>query len=155
MMTKKIFLVFLFILICLPIESARVEIECSPTIVTAFQGEKVILTFRIKNNQIISLRPGEGYFLSYHIYDQKGNLILFENQRFILPRVLRKKTTTEFKFPFFFSYHDPGQYTIEFDLVREGKFWGADKKWKTARIQLNLKSLFSPEFKKRYYQSRY
>jgi len=149
-MTKKTLLVLILFLLFLPVKSARVEIECSPDSITAYQGEKVTLTFQIKNNQIIDIRPNENVFLSYHIYDQKGKLILFENRRFLLPRILRKKTTTEFEFPLFFDYPKAGQYIVEFDMVKEGKFWGADKKWKTARIQLFLKSLFSPEFKKRY-----
>lgn len=154
-MTNKNLIILLLLLVILPLKPAQVEIDCSPRLITAYQGEKVILIFHIKNNQIFDIRPNDKYFLSYHIYEPNGKLILFENRRFLLPKILRKKASTQFQYPLYFDYPKSGHYIIEFDIVREGKFWGADKQWKTARIQLHLKPLFSQEFKKRYLKTYY
>lgn len=149
MIKRKIF-ILLFILSSLLLYTAEVEITCSPPEISAYQGEKVVLDFKVKNNMVTSIRPEHGYFISYHILDKKGNSISYDNRRFAIPRVLRRRKTTEFKIPLYFEYKKEGDYTIEFDIVKEGEFWGAKKKWQTCRVPLHLKSLFSKEFKNRY-----
>ena len=54
-------------------------------------GMKILLNLKVKNNLNENLRPADQYFLSYHLYDQKGNLISFNNRRFILPVIIKKK----------------------------------------------------------------
>jgi len=129
---------------------ADIEISSSSTHLTAFQGEKVMLTFKIANHLKKSIRPGNNYFLSYHLLDKSGNIISYDNPRFGFPVVLRRMKTTEFSIPVFFGYENPGNYIIEFDIVKEGEYWGSSKNWETAKINLHLKSLFSEEFKNNY-----
>ncbi|MGD2088037.1 MAG: hypothetical protein PVH61_17795 [Candidatus Aminicenantes bacterium] len=130
--------------------SNGVEIQCQPEEVSVFQGEKVVLTFEITNHLLNSIRPGTNHFISYHLYDDRGQLISYDNPRFKLPRVLRRKSTTRFELALFFGYAVPGKYIVEFDIVKEGEFWGSHKKWKTGKIKLHLKPLISPGFKKKY-----
>ncbi len=138
--------------------TAEIEITCSPRNATAYQGEKVVLEFKITNNMVTSIRPEHGYFLSYHIFDAKpgppatarGKLISFDNRRFLIPKVLRRKKTTTFKCPLYFEHKKEGDYIIEFDIVKEGEFWGSGRKWQTCTLSLRLKSLFSETFKNRY-----
>jgi hypothetical protein len=127
-----------------------IGLECSQTEITAFQGEKVVLSFSATNYMNTTIRRGTDHFISYHIYDTKGKLIQFDNRRYAIPRVLRRRKTVDFQIPMFFSYPTPGQYTIEFDIVKEGQFWGSHKKWQTCRVKLNLKPLVSPQFKSKY-----
>ncbi len=154
-MKKQIMFVLLILLALLPLQPAPVEIFCSPENITAFQGEKVLLHLKVKNNLPVSIRPEYGYFLSYHLYDREGNLILFENRRYVIPKILKKKSTTHFSLPIYFEYSQSGQYIVEFDIVKEGKFWGATKNWKTAKILLDLKKLISPVFKHKYLKTFY
>jgi hypothetical protein len=124
--------------------------QCQPCEVTAFQGEKIAFNFSITNHMRQSIRPGTNHFISYHIYDEKGKTIAYDNRRYHLPRVLRRNKTTTFQLPVFFSYPKSGAYTVEFDIVKEGEFWGSGKKWKTCKVKLHLKPLVSGEFKKKY-----
>jgi len=142
------------ILLCLlgllQLSAAEIEITCFPGNISAFQGEKKLLSVEIKNNSFETLRPEDNFFFSYHLYDEKEKLISFDNRRFKIPRVLRRKKTTKFQLPLFFEYKEKGDYIVEFDIVKEGEFWGSTRKWKTAKIKLHLKSLFSDEFKNKY-----
>lgn len=146
--------ILISILLCLlgllQLSAAEIEINCSPGKISAFQGEKKILSVEIKNNSFKSLRPEANFFFSYHLYDEKEKLISYDNRRFKIPRVLRRKKTTKFQIPLFFEYKKKGNYIVEFDIVKEGEFWGSTRKWKTAKIKLHLKSLFSEEFKDKY-----
>lgn len=152
MMIKR-YIFLLLILFTFRLTGADIEMKCGPMEVTAFQGEKVVVTFEVKNNTPTSFRPEHGYFLSYHVYSKKGQLVSFDNRRFVIPRVLRRKKTTEFKCPLYFEIKQAGDYKIEFDVVKEGVFWGSQKKWQTCKIKLHLKPLFSAEYKKKYLKS--
>jgi hypothetical protein len=146
-------LIFFFIIFCQllsGVESVGIQLDCSETKVTAFQGEKVVITFSATNHMKKTIRHGSNHFLSYHIYDAKGKLLQFDNRRYNIPRVLRRRKTVSFQLPMFFSYPKPGDYIIQFDIVNEGQYWGSHKKWQTCRIKLKLKSLISPEFKNKY-----
>lgn len=129
---------------------AEVEIACSPADITAFQGEKVTVSVEVMNNSSHTYRNDAGLFFSYHLYDAAGKIVSFDNRRFTIPSVLRRNKTTTFQVPLFFEYPKSGRYVVEFDIVKEGEFWGSSKKWKTSRSKLNLKSLYSDEFKTKY-----
>jgi GH15 family glucan-1,4-alpha-glucosidase len=156
-MTKRNFRV-LFLLLCSWVISLAgcstgdtgVEIKCPVKEVSVFQGEKLVLNFEITNHLKDSIRPGTNHFISYHLYDGKGNIIAYDNPRFSLPRVLRRRQTTGVELILFFGHAKPGNYIAEFDIVKEGEFWGSSKKWRTAKIKLHLKPLVSDEFKEKY-----
>ena len=157
---KRTGLIFLFTLVLLTgmsllsaadiADIKEVEISCSPAQITAYQGEKVVITVEIKNNSLTSWRPEDNVFFSYHLHNEDGKLIAFDNRRFKIPRVLRRKKTTTFQVPVFFEYQKEGRYIVEFDIVKEGEFWGSVRKWQTYKAKLFLKSLFSDEFKIKY-----
>ena len=70
----------------------------------------------------------------------------FDNRRFSLPVPVRPGATARFSVPVYFSL-DPGAYRLEWDLVREGEFWGRDRGWKTAAVELNLLPLVTAGFR--------
>ncbi len=150
MKRRNLFVLCWIFLLGLQLVSAPVEIACWPGEVSAFQGEKVVFSFEVKNNLVESIRPEQGYFISYHLYDRAGQLITFDNRRFEIPRVLRRRKTTDFKVPLYFEHRQAGDYIVEFDMVKEGQFWGAAKKWQTSKVSLHLKPLFSRDFKDKY-----
>ncbi len=119
---------------------AAPSLSCFPKKIVAYRGEKVYLNFTVQGISASSLR---GLSLSYHLYDLRGRLVRFENQRFYPP------ARRSFSLPVFFTA-PAGNYTVEFELLREGKFWGKDRGWKPCRVRLSLKSLFSSEFRKKF-----
>lgn len=129
---------------------AEVEINCSPAKISAYQGEKVMVTVEVINHSPTSYRNEAGLFFSYHLYGAKEKSISYDNRRFKIPKILRRKKTTTFQVPIFFEYKESGDYVVEFDIVKEGEFWGSSKKWKTSKSTLHLKPLFSDEFKQKY-----
>jgi hypothetical protein len=133
-----------------PLTGSEIEISCKPVKAEAYQGEKIDVSFDITNNTNQSIRPRNDYFLSYHLTDPTGKTISYDNRRFRIPRVLRRKKTTRIEIPVFFDYPNAGQYEVEWDIVKEGQFWGSGKKWKTCKTTLSLKPLFSETFKKSY-----
>ncbi len=131
------------------LKGAAVKISCAPQQVTAIQGEKIVLRFTIKNNSPWPLEQAKNFFLSYHVRDLAGKDVRFENRRFVLPVPVRAGATTRFDLPVYFSLAS-GSYRIEWDLVREGEFWGRDKGWETATVDLRLLPLVAAEFRERW-----
>ncbi|MCP5047055.1 MAG: hypothetical protein GY940_07770 [bacterium] len=140
--------VFILFLACQV--GAGVDLSCEPGEVTAFQGGKVVFNFSVTNHMAESIRPGTKHFISYHLYDEAGKLISYDNRRYLLPKVLRRRKTTSFQVPVFFGHGASGKYIVEFDIVKEGAFWGSQKKWRTCKVKLHLKPLVSDEFKRNY-----
>jgi hypothetical protein len=153
MRIQSVFLILLLVGIH-PLVSAPVELSCSTGFVSAFQGEKILLNLKVKNNSTENLHPSD-YFISYHIYDLGRKLISFDNRRFKLPEVIKKRSFSRFTLPLYFEYGRSGRYRIELDFVKEGKFWGSSRGWKTGRLELDLKELISAEFKRRYLKTWY
>jgi len=150
MVRKSIFILLILIGAHLGMARVLVEMVCDRDSLELYQGEKSMIHFEVKNHTPESIRPGKGYFFSYHIYDKSGKTILYDNRRFIIPRVLRRRKTTSFTLPIYFDYPHPGGYKVEFDIVKEGEFWGSGKGWKTCSLDLHLLPLVSPGFKKEY-----
>jgi hypothetical protein len=141
----------LVVLLLLPaviagLRGAEVEIACSPARVTARQGEQVMLQVVVRNRSAFRLEQPGNFFLSFHALDPSGNMKRFDNRRFSLPVPVRPGATTRFAVPVYFSL-DPGAYRLEWDLVREGEFWGRDRGWKTAAVELNLLPLVAADFR--------
>jgi len=128
------------------LRGAEVEIACSPARLTARQGEQVVLQFVVRNRSAERLEPGGNLFISYHAGDPAGRMKRFDNRRFALPVPVRPGATARFAVPVYFSL-DSGSYKLEWDLVREGEFWGRDKGWKTAVNELDLQPLVAPVFR--------
>jgi SAM-dependent methyltransferase len=76
---------------------------------------------------------------SYHWLDSKGDVAVFDGLRTALPNVVNPRNEvilrTKIQTP-----DRPGNYTIEFDLVREYVTWFAEKGSKTLRINTRVKA---------------
>jgi len=148
--SQKIRRALLFLLLLaafLNIHGGVVEITCSPRSVTAAQGEKIVLQFSLRNGSAYTLRQEERFFLSYHARDGSGRMISYDNRRFTLPQAVRPGRSAVFSVPVYFNLA-AGVFKIEWDLVREGEFWGRDKKWRPCDLNLRLLPLVSIPFKK-------
>lgn len=129
------------------LSGADVQVACTPLQITARQGEKVMLRFVVRNCTLRRLEQAGNFFLSYHVRSAAGKDVSFENRRFSLPVPIRPGATAGFEIPVYFSL-EPGSYRLEWDLVREGEFWGRDKGWETATLALRLLPLASPDYQK-------
>jgi len=73
--------------------------------------------------------------LSYHLLDKDGQLIQYDNRRFILAKDTlpgkKIELTIDIKSPL-----QKGQYILEFDLLREGLSWFKDYGSKTRKLTL-------------------
>ena len=131
---------------CAIIHGAAVEMACSPAQATATQGEKVMLRFSLHNGSAHTLSHARRFFISYHVFDVSGKLIAFDNPRFSLPRPVRPGDSAVFSIPVYFNLA-AGVFIIEWDLVKEGEFWGRDKDWLSFFMVLRLRPLASAAFK--------
>ena len=127
-------------------QGAQVQITCAPLQATARQGEKVILNFAVRNLSAFKLDQADNFFLSYHVRDLSGRLVRFDNRRFSLPFAVKPGSTVRFALPVYFSLA-AGTYRLEWDLVREGEFWGRDKNWGTCFFGLRLLPLVAVDFR--------
>jgi hypothetical protein len=132
---------------CRAPRGAATGIDCTPPKLAVRQGEKVMLRVVVRNRSAARIDPADGFFLSYHARDLAGNMLRFDNRRFALPAAVRPGSTASFDVPVYMSL-GPGSYRLEWDLVREGAFWGRDKGWETCTIGLELRPLVSPEFRR-------
>ena len=131
---------------CLSIHGSVVEMTCSPRGVQAVQGEKIMLQFSLRNGSAYTLSQARRFFLSYHVYDVSGKLVAFDNPRFALPQPVRPGASATFSIPVYFNLA-AGIFIIEWDLVKEGEFWGRDKQWRSFFFDLRLQPLASTAFK--------
>lgn len=140
--------IFLGLLLLVPaLRAAVVEITCAPERISARQGEKVVLHFTVRNRSRLLLESAGNFFISYHVRDVAGKDVRYDNRRFALPVSVRPGATARFAVPVYFSL-DSGSYRLEWDLVREGDFWGRDKGWKPAAVGLDLRPLGTDDFRK-------
>jgi len=143
---RRLALAFLLLPLFLDLRGAEVQITCVPLQVTARQGEKVTLNFTVSNRSVYTLNQAGNFFISYHARDLSGRLARFDNRRFKLPVAVKPGSTAHFAVAVYFSLV-PGAYRLEWDLVREGEFWGRDKKWGSCFFGLRLLPLAAPDFR--------
>lgn len=115
---------------------------------SSFEGERLELDFRIKNTgrEVWSSRGKNPCLLSYHLLDQQGKIIKYDNRRFPLPRKVSPSRTVEMTVTLG-SPLDEGEYILEFDLLREGITWFKDYGSQTSKINLSVKRKKWPEDK--------
>ncbi len=107
----------------------------------AFQGQALDLKLAVSGISRENLR---GLSLSYHLYTGDGRLYRYENPRFSF-RIKGNFLNTRIYFP-----APAGYYTVEFELLKEGEFWGREKGWRPCRISLKLLSLSSRDFRRKF-----
>ena len=115
---------------------------------TVFEGERVQLHFKIQNKGKAgwSSRGKNPCLLSYHLLDEKGKTLRYDNRRFPFPRKVRPGQSAEMTITVR-SPLDKGKYILEFDLLREGIAWFKDYSSKTSKITLQVKERKWPEDK--------
>ena len=72
-MRNRSVLLILLLIIVHPLIYGQVELACSPTDITAYQGEKILLDIKVKNSTDRNLNPLQ-YSLSYHLFDMNGKI---------------------------------------------------------------------------------
>lgn len=139
-------LVSLFGLACRPAAEDRAAIALKSARSQAYEGETIPLTLRLKNKGSRDWKS-EGpapCFLSYHLHDEKGKTLRFDNPRTGLPGMIRPGGEVEVevrvKAPL-----QAGNYILEFDLVREGVAWFKDSGSKTLFFPLLVEKRVWPE----------
>lgn len=112
----------------------------------SFSGERLAIVLQVENigKKSWSSRGKNPCFLSYHLLDEKGEILRFDNPRTALPRTIkpgdRVEIIAKIKIPL-----EKGTYALEFDLVREGVAWLRDSGSKTLLITLQVDEKSWPE----------
>ena len=112
----------------------------------AYEGRSAELKLRLKNigKQEWSSRAKNPCLVSYHLLDEIGKVLKFDNARAVLPRVIRPgeeiSVAVRVKAPL-----KKGNYRLEFDLLREGVAWFKDSGSPTLIIPLRVEEKNRPE----------
>ncbi len=131
---RKFSIFFLFSLLLL-----SAALKCPSRKIVLYQGQAVRLKFYLQG---INPEEVKGLSFSYHLYDRKGKIFRYENPRFsFVARNTSLSVTVFFPAP-------PGEYQAEFELLKEGRFWGRERGWKPCRIYVRIKDLLSPDFQR-------
>lgn len=121
----------------------RASLTCDASEVILKSTEITSIPVHIENlgTEIIQSTSSENtVFLSFHLLTKEGNSIAHDNDRYAIPEPIRKnqqKTVaavldnTKMKLR-------PGNYIVEFDLVKEGEFWFSEKESKALKIPMKV-----------------
>lgn len=106
----------------LPVYSVR--INCLPSSATIAQGAWADFGCHIENRGNGVLDPAKQFFLSYHLLNDKGAVLRWDNQRFGLPAPVAPGAHAKVGVRLL-STNFPGQgsYQAQFDVVYEGVAW--------------------------------
>lgn len=110
------------------------------------EGERIAIKFKLKNigRKTWPAQGENACQLSYHILDEAKNNIRFDNARYPLPRDIRPHDevaiTANVNSPY-----SPGNFFLEFDLLREGIAWFKDPDSEPALIHWTVDRLEWPE----------
>jgi len=134
---------FLFFVLFFPIQASGtiVTLQVEPAKLQIASGELKQFAFKIINHSRELISERRNFFLSYHLYDQQGKLISFENRRWSLPVMVFPGRTVTFRQAIFFN-HPPGSYRLQWELLREGHFWGREHNWQSALQEVVITDLF-------------
>ena len=149
-------LIAIFILHRLGLKPIIPFLESSPSLVylekkkeqgKAGERTKLVITLQNKTKSTWASQGKNPVYLSYHLFNQRHQLLQFDNERFRLPRPLKPGKeivlNVHLRNPL-----QPGTYFLKFDLVKEGLFWFKDKGFKPKVIKLEILPLSFPEDKK-------
>lgn len=140
-MNRAFWLLLLFPVFFEISEAQELVLQVEPQKLIAAGGELVKLKFTIINRSKELISTSRNYFLSYHLYDSQGNLIKFDNRRWSLSVKVFPGRVVSFQCPVFFN-HPPGRYRLQWEVLREGHFWGKERGWKADEQNLELIDLF-------------
>jgi len=113
---------------------------------TVLEGGRAEIRLRIQNKgrKVWSSQEENPCFLSYHLLDEKEEILRYDNRRFPLPRELQPTQTVQMTI-IVRSPLERGNYTLEFDLLREGVAWFEDYGSPTSRVSLLVREKRWPE----------
>ena len=121
----------------------RISLTSDVTKIILANKEITSVPVHIENlgTEIIESTSSENaVFLSFHLLTKEGNSIAHDNDRYAIPEPIRKnqQKTVAAVLDNSRLKLKPGNYIIEFDLVREGKFWFSVKDNKTLKIPMTV-----------------
>jgi hypothetical protein len=129
-----------------PAQEYAAVLEAAATEYRAFAAETADITIKAANRGT-SAWKSEGpksFHLSYHLLDDQGNVLRFDNERFPFPGEVRPgqniEMTIKVKAPL-----DEGRYRLDFDCLQEGVTWFKDRGSKTLSISLVVERRDWPE----------
>jgi len=107
--------------------------------VSAKTGDAIQLNVEILNQgNYIWMRGGSNpVYLSYHLLDQKKQVLVFDNPRYELPHDLRPDDSCKISVEIPVDL-EPDNYLLEFDMVEEGSYWFAEKGSPTTLVKLHV-----------------
>ncbi|MGB8953446.1 MAG: hypothetical protein WCC06_12370 [Candidatus Aminicenantales bacterium] len=114
--------------------------------VTSFEGENFEIPFRIKNlgRAVWSSQGKNPDYLSYHLLDERNNVLQYDNNRYVFPRRVHPSEVIELTIKVRAPI-EKGMYFLEFDIVREGISWFKDHGVKSIKVRLNVREKRWPE----------
>lgn len=105
----------------------------------AFEGGTTEVDLRLKNSgkKEWSSQAPNPCLVSYHLLDEAGEVLKFDNARTVLPHIVRpgKEVSVEVRVK---APLNRGTYRLEFDLLREGLAWFKDSGSPTLVIPLKV-----------------
>jgi hypothetical protein len=121
----------------------RISLTSDVTKIILADKEITSVPVHIENlgTEIIESTSSENaVFLSFHLLTKEGNSIAHDNDRYAIPEPIRKnqQKTVAAVLDNSRLKLKPGNYIIEFDLVREGKFWFSEKDNKILKIPMTV-----------------
>lgn len=82
-------------------------------------------------NRLISTDMRDMY-LSYHIFDENGNVLVYDNMRTPFGKTLYSGDKAHMSLQV--SDMDPGKYVLEIDIVQEGVEWFSEQEDMTKKV---------------------
>ncbi|MCJ7681194.1 MAG: hypothetical protein MUP70_10750, partial [Candidatus Aminicenantes bacterium] len=103
------------------------------------EGRRIPLSLTVTNRGTHpwNKREDHPFALSYHLLDQQGEMLRFENRRYPLPERVEPGETVSLDI-FLQAPLDHGRYRIEFDVVEEGIAWFRDLGSASLKIGLDV-----------------
>lgn len=102
-------------------------------------GECYAIPVKIKNdsNRLLSSITGQDVFLTYHLYDANGNLLVYENQRSSFEKGIFAKEKGEAEVQI--SPLQSGEYIVGIDIVQENVAWFSLNGYSETKIRIIVK----------------
>lgn len=105
---------------------------------TVEKGQRLLIKTLIKNKMYYGIGSDDGYFVSYHLYDEDRNILKYDNVRSVIENIGPNETKeTEILIE---APDDEGTYIVEVDLVKEEEYWLKEKSEQTAFFKLIIKN---------------
>jgi hypothetical protein len=135
--------VFVIIYVCLIIivtikyiEANRYwEIDVPAADITVESGQNIAVEAKVKNKMYYVLGSKDNYFISYHIYDENGKIVQFDNPRTDIQDI--EPGNADYVEINIQAPAEKGRYKLIIDIVKEGEYWFKDRGEKPGSLFLN------------------